>query len=83
MARMRTIDEAYAYLKEQDPETAVTKYYLRRLIVSGAVPSRKAGCKYLVNLDTLEEYLAFPPERVNNTAHIGIIRRVPERLARQ
>ena len=60
IARMRTIDEAFAYLKEKDPETALTRYYLRQLVLSGAVPSAKAGRKYLVNLDRLEEYLNHP-----------------------
>ena len=27
----RTIEQAYAYLKELDPNTALTKYYLRVL----------------------------------------------------
>ncbi len=85
IARMRTIDEAFAYLKEKDPETALTRYYLRQLVLSGAVPSAKAGRKYLVNLDRLEEYLNHPPERVQEPIQreIGIIRPVPERLGRR
>jgi hypothetical protein len=62
MARMRTIQQTIDYLKAQDADTAVTKYWLHGLLVSGAVPYHKAGRKWLVNLDALEQYLAKPPE---------------------
>lgn len=57
MPRMRTIDQAMAWLQENDPGTAFTKSALRRLVVSGKLPSVKVGAKYLINLDTLENYL--------------------------
>ena len=41
-ARMRTIGEAAA----------------RRLVISGTLPSVRIGSKYLINLDTLEAFLA-------------------------
>lgn len=57
LPRMRTIDAAAAWLRETDPDTAFTKTALRRLVVSGRLPSVKVGQKYLVNLDTLEDFL--------------------------
>ena len=57
MPRMRTIDQAAAWLQENDPGTAFTKTALRRLVVSGKLPSVRVGQKYLVNLDTMEDYL--------------------------
>lgn len=57
MARVRTIDEAFRWLKEVDPETAMTKTALRRLVVSGEIPRFMVGCKYLLDLDALEDYL--------------------------
>jgi excisionase family DNA binding protein len=54
---MRTIDQTAAWLQEHDPGTAFTKTALRRLVVSGKLPSVKVGQKYLINLDTLEDYL--------------------------
>ena len=57
MPRMRTIDQAAAWLQENDPGTAFTKTALRRLVVSGKLASVKVGQKYLINLDTMEEYL--------------------------
>lgn len=79
MARMRTIDEAYEYLKAQDPETAMTRYYLRQLVINGTIPAVMAGRKYLLNLDKLEEYLSNPPERGQAASGYGTIRKVPER----
>ena len=52
-ARMRTITDAIAELKASDPRTALTPRALRRMVVSGEVPSIKIGCKYLLNLDLL------------------------------
>lgn len=57
MPRMRTIDQAAAWLLENDPETAFTKTALRRLVVTGKLPSVKVGQKYLINLDTMEDFL--------------------------
>ena len=55
--RMRTISEAAKWVKETDPHTALTPTAIRRLVISGAIPSRRAGTKYLINLDTLEVYM--------------------------
>ena len=56
--RMRTVYQAAAWLREQDPETALTKTALRRLVVTGQLPSVRVGQKYLISLETLEDYLA-------------------------
>lgn len=57
MTRMRTVDQAAAWLLENDPETAVTKTALRRLVTTGQLPSVRIGSKYLVDLGTLEKFL--------------------------
>lgn len=57
LPRMRTLAEAYAYIKEKDPETAISANFVRCLIVSGAVPRMKCGKKYLVDVDLLMDYL--------------------------
>lgn len=58
MPRMRTIDQAIAWLLDNDPGTALTKTGLRRLVTTGQLPSVKVGQKYLVDLDALESYLS-------------------------
>jgi len=60
MARMRTIREAVKAIREADPQTAFTETALRRMIKKGEIPSAKSGCKYLVNLDVLFDYLNNP-----------------------
>lgn len=58
--RMRTISEAAQEIKALDPRTAITEYHIRQLAVSGVIPRVKAGKKYLINLDTLIEYMNDP-----------------------
>lgn len=57
MPKIRTLSEAYQSIKEMDAETAITPNALRRLVVSGQVPCRKIGKKYLIDLDVLFEFL--------------------------
>lgn len=64
--RMRTAPGALEIIKAQDPETAVTEHYIRRLIRTGAIPHVDVGRKKLVNVDQLLRYLereAPQPER--------------------
>lgn len=56
MRKMRTIDEAAAFLRQADPNTAVTKTALRRLVRSGEIPSVRVGAKYLVDLGALDDF---------------------------
>ena len=55
--RTRTIDSAFEELKKIDPNTAVSKHYIRQLIISNKIPYRTAGNKYLFDFDRLVEYL--------------------------
>lgn len=61
LPRMRTIDQVVAYIKETDPESALTKTAVRRLVVSGQLQSKKVGNKYLVALEAVDAYLISPP----------------------
>ena len=55
--RARTIDAAAEYFRERDPQTAVTKTAIRRLLKSGTVPCVTVGTKYLVTIEALEDWL--------------------------
>lgn len=57
LPRMRTVREAAEELKKMDASTAITEYHIRRLALDGVIPRVKAGKKYLINLDTLIDYL--------------------------
>ena len=79
-ARMRTITEAIKAIREADPQTAFTETALRNMIRRGELPSVKAGCKNLVNLDVLFEYLNNPASQSVKTISAGTgIRPVKEK----
>lgn len=56
-ARMRTAEGALEIIKQQDPGSAVTLHYIRRLINTGELPYVPAGKKKLINVDRLLAYL--------------------------
>ena len=53
MARMRTINEALALIKQQDPETAVTYNFIRKLLDGDRVRHFRSGLRYILNFDDL------------------------------
>lgn len=57
MQRVRTIAKAYAYIKEQDPETALTKHAFHSFVNSGLIPRFNVGSKTLVRLDDVDKFL--------------------------
>lgn len=75
--RMRTILEAAEYVRSSDPETALTKTAIRRLVVTGILPSVRVGQKYLIALENLDAYLLGQAEPVDEAATDGIRRVSP------
>ncbi len=53
LARMRTINEALALIKKQDPETAVTYNFIRKLLDGDKVRHFRSGSRYILNFDDL------------------------------
>ena len=78
MARMRYLNEAYAEIVKQDPHTCISKNYVRKLIISGAVPSVKIGQnRRLVDLDKLLRHIdSFPYSDGKDKIDSGILRRI-------
>ncbi len=84
LPRIRTLTEAYNMILEADPETAVTRAYIRRIAPSLPGTIRR-GRGWLINYDNLLAYLNNP-----NRAELdrlleyeragGSIRPVPETL---
>lgn len=58
MLHTRTIREAAAWFKDQDPQTCLTETAIRTLVRSGRIPCVRVGKKYLVNIEALEDYLS-------------------------
>ena len=77
--RMRTIEQAHAELLAADPGCAIAKTALRRMVVSGQVPSCRMGTKYLIDLDRLPDYL-FPDSSKEGQTVTNGIRRLEARL---
>lgn len=57
VARLRTIKQCLEAIKEIDPDTAITEWYIRQLCKSGKIVYYESGNKRLVNLDSLIEFL--------------------------
>ena len=82
MARMRQLKDVIAYIKEKDPDTALTSYALRRMVLSGAIPHTPAGRRKLINLDILDDLLDNPDklrermEKIRQEEQRGKIRRI-------
>lgn len=79
MPQMRTIHQAAEYVKARDPESALTKTAIRRLVISGTIPSVRAGTKYLLSLENLDAYLS-GEGTAQNVGNPGCIRPVEVRL---
>ena len=73
--KMRTIEAAAAEVKQTDPNTALTKTALRRLVISGTIPSVRVGTKYLVALENVESFLTGEPVEESRPS-VGAIRPV-------
>ena len=58
LPRMRTRDKCMEMIKQDDPETALTRSSLEYLIRSGRIPRVEIGNKILINYDLLLEHLA-------------------------
>ena len=58
--RMRTMKEAIEELKRDDPGTSLTYYGLRRLVLSGVIPSMRMGQKRLIDIDSIGKYICAP-----------------------
>ena len=53
MKHIRTITEVANWVKQQDPDSALTKTAIRGLILEGSLPYDKIGEKYLLALESL------------------------------
>lgn len=77
MVIVRTINEAFAKIQADDPNTSLTLTGFRKLVVSGEIPSIKRGNKWLVDMSVVESY--FKGEilpRKTEPAGYGTIRRL-------
>lgn len=57
MPRMRLLKDIYPYIKQIDPDTALTRTAIHRLVNEGKIPCEHVGVKKLINLDLLDRFL--------------------------
>ena len=57
MAKSRTINQMHKELLADDPNCGLTKTALRRLVVTGKIPSVRVGVKYLITRENVDKYL--------------------------
>ena len=56
MQKIRTIRQAAKEIKTADPNTAITKYFIRQLVINGEIPSKKSNSKSLINIQDIFDY---------------------------
>lgn len=66
MKRVRTIQGVVDTIRAEDPGTAITAHHLRALVRSGAIPSRRAGSKYLVAVEDVLAYFVCNANKKEN-----------------
>jgi len=55
--RLRDVKKIYEYIKESDPDTAVTEYLIRKIVYEGYVPYIQTGNKRLTTIEAVISYL--------------------------
>ncbi len=60
MAQWRSIDKGYDELIAKDPGSSLSRHRFRQMVLSGEIPSIKAGVKRLIDISTLDEHLRNP-----------------------
>ena len=79
LPRMRTIPITIEYLKTLDPDTALNEGWLRHQIKIGLISCHKAGKRFLIDLDALEQYLGNPPLENQDLQDKGKVRKISDR----
>ena len=74
--KVRTISGAVDFIKSRDPDTAITPTAIRRLVWSGTIPHVRAGNKYLITVQSIEDWVSGKGVSAKNNETIGGIRRV-------
>lgn len=59
MKKIRTIESAYKEIHKRDPKSNLSRSFLRKLVITGEIPSKKSGNRYLVTLEDIDDYFGF------------------------
>lgn len=53
LPRIRSMRKAYDEIVANDPETSISYYHFRHLVITGVIPSVKSGQRYLLDMDNV------------------------------
>lgn len=56
--KARKIKTSLEDIKAEDPNTALTEYAIRQMVINGEISHIRRGRKILIDLDELKEYLS-------------------------
>ena len=60
LPRMRNINQAYQMLKNEDPDTIITKHQIKIIVYSGAIPLYTVGNRKYFDYDIFKAYISDP-----------------------
>jgi hypothetical protein len=52
------MQEAYAEIKSDDPDTSLSFYTFRMLVVEGDIPARRKSSRWMINMEDVDNYFA-------------------------
>jgi len=64
VTRMRTINQCVNHIKQLDPDTAISEWYLRTLVKENKIKYFMTGNKALISLESLLSFLNFNNEDI-------------------
>lgn len=56
--KARKIKSSLEEIKAEDPNTCLTEYAIRQMVINGEISHIRRGRKILIDLDELKEYLS-------------------------
>lgn len=57
MERLRTIRQVTADIRAEDPETAISEWFIRQAVQDGRIPAVKSGKKFLISADRVNAFI--------------------------
>lgn len=57
MPTIRGISQAVSEIRAKDKESCITEHYIRSLCLQNKIKFNRAGNRYLINMQVLEDYL--------------------------
>ena len=72
MPRMRNINQAYQMLKNENPDTIITKHQIKIIVYSGAIPIYNVGNRKYFDYDIFKAYISDPANYSNQNISSAI-----------